>query len=689
MKKFLLSVTIIILFTSAIIAQKNNDSIIDLPTVVVTAFEQNRKITEVPAAIHYITNKQLQQFQNNSIVPVINNLPGIRMEERSPGSYRLNIRGSSLRSPFGVRNVKVYLNNLPFTDPGGSTYLNQFSFYNIQNIEIIKGPSSSLYGSGNGGVVLLNSTVTNQPQGVGINVSIGSYGLQNYNAVVKIGNQQAQNSFSFSRIKSDGFRVQTNLKRDIFTWDGKYHLTEKSKISTIFLLGDIFYQTPGGLTETEYNANPSQARPKVGVLPSAETAKAAIYQQTFYAGISHAYIFAKHFENTTSIYGAFSRIQNPSIRNFERRTEPHIGVRSIFAYTPILPIGKLKIIAGTEMQNGFYTTKVYKNKNGISDSLQTEDELNPRNLSIFTQIDYEVKNWIFTTGASINQNKISITRLSSFPQVEKSRNYKNEISPRVALLKKWNNNFSIYGSIANGFSAPTVAEVLPSTGVISLTLNAETGWNYETGIKWQPKKNLSFDVNAFYFKLNNTIVLRRDIAGADYFENAGSTNQKGIECSIKYQLKTPIHSFINKSNFWANFTHHDFKYLSFKQVTTDFSGNILPGVPTQSINAGFDVHFATSFYMNTTLNYVNAIYLNDANTFKAPEYYLMAMRFGFKKKVARKYLIDLFVAGDNLFNENYSLGNDINAAGNRFYNAAPKRNYSVGLSVYMDCKRKD
>jgi iron complex outermembrane receptor protein len=50
------------------------------------------------------------------------------MEERSPGSYRLNIRGSSLRSPFGVRNVKIYYNNIPFTDPGGNTYLNSLAF---------------------------------------------------------------------------------------------------------------------------------------------------------------------------------------------------------------------------------------------------------------------------------------------------------------------------------------------------------------------------------------------------------------------------------------------------------------------------------------------------------------------------------------------------------------------------------
>ena len=72
------------------------------------------------------------------------------MEERSPASYRMNIRGSTLRSPFGVRNVKVYLDDIPFTDAGGNTYLNQLSYYNFNSIEVLKGPGGSLYGAGTG-----------------------------------------------------------------------------------------------------------------------------------------------------------------------------------------------------------------------------------------------------------------------------------------------------------------------------------------------------------------------------------------------------------------------------------------------------------------------------------------------------------------------------------------------------------
>src|SRR4051794_23368364 len=58
--------------------------------VIVRAYEQNRKLKDLPAAINYVSPSALQRFSPASLVPAINSTPGIRMEERSPGSYRFN-----------------------------------------------------------------------------------------------------------------------------------------------------------------------------------------------------------------------------------------------------------------------------------------------------------------------------------------------------------------------------------------------------------------------------------------------------------------------------------------------------------------------------------------------------------------------------------------------------------------------
>ncbi len=77
--------------------------------MIVKAYEQNRKLIEVAAPVSLTGQEQLNRFSNMNILPALNITPGVSMEERSPSSYRLNIRGSSLRSPFGVRDVKIYL----------------------------------------------------------------------------------------------------------------------------------------------------------------------------------------------------------------------------------------------------------------------------------------------------------------------------------------------------------------------------------------------------------------------------------------------------------------------------------------------------------------------------------------------------------------------------------------------------
>jgi iron complex outermembrane receptor protein len=51
-----------------------------------------------------------------------------------------------------------------------------------------------------------------------------------------------------------------------------------------------------------------------------------------------------------------------------------------------------------------------------------------------------------------------------------------------------------------------------------------------------------------------------------------------------------------------------------------------------------------------------------------------------------KSSLDVYAGVDNLFNENYSLGSDLNALGGRFFNPAATRNFYAGLSFRFDRK---
>lgn len=659
--------------------------------VLVRAFEQNRRLLDVPAAVSIVGKNELNRFNNASFLQALNAMPGIRMEERSPGSYRLNIRGSSLRSPFGVRNVKIYYNGIPFTDPGGNTYLNQLGFYNVQSIEVIKGPGSSLYGAGTGGVMLIESNAANSEAGIKVDHSVGSYNLQNTNVNISVGNQETFGSLNYQHQTGDGYRNHSNLRRDVVAWSASAKI-KNNELSGHFLYGDLYYQTPGALTKAEYMANPKAARPRVGAAAGAEEKKAAIYLKTFLAGASYKQEFNTHWQNTTSVYGAFAELKNPAIRNYGRNSEPHFGGRSVFQYKSTDMNGSQWIWHfGAEGQKAFNTVQVFKNKAGNPDSLVTNDEINNSQFFVFTQLSWQIKNWIFTGGLSLNETRIAFSRTSNVPFTSFNVKFNNEVAPRIAVLHNLSNTLSLYASFAKGFSPPTVGEISPSGSAINSELNAEKGHNYEVGFRGNLlKSRLYWDLNGFYYQLKNSIVQRRDALGGDYFINAGSTKQKGLETYVSYRLETTKNQrATGNSKMWLSYTLYSFRYNDFKQLNSDFSGNKLPSVAPQSVTAGLDLYAFNSLYLNLTYNYTDPIPLNDANSEFADSYNLLGLRVGYKKDLGKKFRLEVFAGAENLFDVDYSLGNDINAFGGRYYNAAAGRNYFAGISLQQVWKSRE
>lgn len=658
----------------------------NLNEVIVKAYEQNKQLRQTSAAINYIGQPQLERFNNTSILPALNSTPGVRMEERSPGSYRMNIRGSTLRSPFGVRNVKIYWDEIPLTDAGGNTYLNQLSYYNFNSIEVIKGPGGSLYGAGTGGVILIHSLPAIWQRGFDATVLGGSYGLFNTNLQVRAGKQNWQNVLTYSHQNSDGYRHHTSMYRELLNWQMNVVRSKKEEIKLSVLYGDLYYQTPGALTKAEYIANPRASRPKAGAFQSADSIKAAIFQKTVLGGVTNHYAFSDRFANSTTVYGAFTDLTNPTFRNYERRKEPQWGARTVFNSTHQWNGSALQIVFGSEFQQGYFNTKDYVTKYGKPGDIITNDDIRPTIFFVFVQGDLQLpKSWDLTVGLSTNFTSIRINRLSATNFKPVDRKFNNELAPRIALSKKVIENLWLYGSVSRGFSPPTVAEVLPSTTVISTDLQAEHGINYEAGIKssWI-RDRLYVEVNAFYYNLKNAIVSRKDASNADYFTNAGSTKQRGVESQASYRLFKYTHSFFSSMSIWISHTWNKFNYDQFKQSTTDYSGKQLPSVAPHTLAAGLDIATGAGLYSNLTYFYSDRIALNDANTDFASSYNLLSERLGWKKHLTKKMQLDIFMGGENLFNVIYSLGNDINAAGGRYYNVAPGRNFYGGASVHFN-----
>jgi len=664
-----------------------NDSTKILNEVVVRAYLYNRPMNEVPAAVATLDQKDFERFNNTSILPAVNLIPGVRMEERSPGSYRFSIRGSLLRSPFGVRNVKMYWNGLPLTDGGGNTYLNLLDFNSITSSEIIKGPGGSLYGAGTGGVVLFRKDPSNP--GIRLSTVFGSYGLQRYQVSGQFGNDKVKASIQYGHQQSDGYRQQTKMDRDALNADINFSLGSKSSLNATVFYTDLFYETPGGLNKTQFEEDPSQARPAGGPFPSAVDAKAAVRNKTIYAGLTYEYQWNDSWVTKAGVYGSHTDFKNPTIRNYEIRDEKNLGGRTDTQFSFDKETWKGKITFGGEYQYFFSPLDVYNNNAGEPGPVQTMDELKSRQLLLFLQADIDLpKDFYLTVGGSANFLKYDFASVLVAPPIEQHRDFDPEFSPRVALLKKLNNSFSIYGSISKGFSPPSLAEVRPSAGTYNNSLNPERGISYELGFRgglW--KQQLLFDINTYDFELDETIVIQRTADGAEYFVNAGNTSQKGIEARVTW-APTITSSFLSAFKLWTSYTYNHYRFEDYVQDGNDYSGNRLTGVAPTVALLGIDMTFQ-KIYFNITANFTDAIPLNDANTEYADDYFIVGTRAGYRTKLSSVLPIEIFAGVDNLFDEIYSLGNDLNAVGGRYYNTAPGINYYVGLNFGFFPQKKD
>jgi iron complex outermembrane recepter protein len=129
-----------------------------------------------------------------------------------------------------------------------------------------------------------------------------------------------------------------------------------------------------------------------------------------------------------------------------------------------------------------------------------------------------------------------------------------------------------------------------------------------------------------------------------------------------------------------NITYSDFHFENYRIAESDYSGNKITGVPDWTIAENMNIDFPKGISLFIQYYYSSKIPLNDANLEYANEYHLIQMKTTWRKKFDR-FGLSFSLGVDNLLDQKYSLGNDLNAAGGRYYNPAPKRNYyaMVGL----------
>jgi iron complex outermembrane receptor protein len=687
MKNILLAICIIGILP--VWAQDVSDSTtISIVPVKIKAYFVNQPLLSLTASGQVISAKQIQNQSTTTLIPALSTVPGIRMEERSPGSYRLAMRGSLIRSPFGIRNIKIYIDDFPLTDAGGNTYLNLIDPAGIADIHVTKGPDGSLYGANSGGVVRV------QPKGFDIQehrtellLGTGSYGLfQEQLSIQRKVNENYNFSFDQSFTRSDGYRNNTALNKKTFQTAHQWKYSTRNELKLFVLYSDLGYRTPGGLTLAQYEEDPKQSRPAAGPNPSAAAQKAGIYNKTLYTGLAHNALITDKLSHSISLFGSFTDLENPFITNYEFRNEKNAGIRTYFSYTDEDGTNvKWQMQLGLEAQKGYYKIDNYDNAAGIATDTQAKDELNNEQYSFFYRAMAQLfEKW--TIEGSVGLNKNGIDYRQRFPETsdpDGSIGFGNIWMPRIATSFLISNQIALRASISRGYSAPTIAEVRPSDIIINTELDAETGTNYEMGMRWNTQnRRFIADIALYDYRMNNGIVRQVRDNGADYYINAGEMNQQGIEAAVwTFLLMPKADRFVNTLDLNSSLAYNHYRFGDYQIDENNYSDNKITAVPdwvwVNTINLGL----LNNFGLNVQHQYTSSMPLDDGNSIFAKKFHLLQAKVSWTTKFIKSSSVQFFLGVDNLLNEQYSLGNDINAFGGRFFNPAPTRNYYGGLKL--------
>ncbi len=652
-----------------------------LSPIPVTAARSRKKSSDIPAQVDQVRKMDIQQGRPTlTLDESLKSLPGLFLQNQSnfAQDLRISIRGFGARSPFGVRGVKVLVDGIPYTMPDGQTQLDSIDPAIIDSMEIMRGPSSSLYGNASGGVIAIETEDgAETPVELSPRFTVGQFGLKKYR--LKAGGQSDSLTYSLfvSHLQLDGFREHSATENTFFRAKFRFYPNAESDWTfTVSHFNSPLAEDPGALTQSQVTANPEQANTSNILFSAGEQVSeqnlGAIYRRDLTSNLE--LVVSAHFNHRK--FSNKLPFTNGGIVEFDRLA-PGGGIKTVWDTQPLqLPN---RLIVGVDYFYQRDDRKRFDNNQSIKGS-QTLDQIeNVFNLGPYVRNEIQLLPWL-DLAAGLRYDRVHFKLDDAFLTDGDQSGSKtlSEVSGSVGAVVHLQESLHLYSNVATVFESPTTTEltVNPSGGPgFNPDLDSQTSLSYEIGIKGSRKNILKYDLALFLIESEDELIPFElpGSPGRNFFRNAGESERKGVEAKVQLQP-------VDYARVSLSYTYSDFKFTEFVASGVDFSGNAIPGIPKHRIAGTLDMKSEHGWFGRFEFQNVSDFYVNNANTAENSSYTSTSLSLG-KEGQAGPFQWSAFLGLNNLMDENYNANTRINASNGRFFEPAAPFNVFGGVSL--------
>jgi iron complex outermembrane receptor protein len=647
--------------------------------IVITATRAQRTVADVPSAVSVVTEDDIQLGrQQLGLDEALVQVPGLFMQNRYnfTQDLRVSIRGAGSRSTFGIRGIKIYIDGIPATTTDGQGGVDDIDLGSAQRVEVIRGPSSSLYGSASGGVISVFSEDGPETPFVEGRVTVGEYDMQKYQ--LKAGGQY--NSLNYmvnaSHLSLQGYRehslVDHWLVNSKFRWDIDAH----SDLTLIVNAVDSpVADDPGGIPQAMVDANPQQAWPGNVDFDAGESLDqqriGLVYRRELAPGheirINNFYVW-RGFETYLPLLPG-------GVSAFDRF---YFGGGAQYTWDTTIAGHANRLTIGFEADSQEDDRQRYDNLFGVRGPLTLDQMEEGQSYGFFFRNEFSITETLdLAFGGRYDIVDLSVDDKFLANGDQSGDLDFDEFSPSVGLNWQVLPEVSLYFNYGTAFETPTFTELGGLASQLTTDLGgfnnvtAQTAESFEIGARAWLWDRLNLEIAAWTMEVDDEVSNVVTLGNRGFFENA-DTERQGIEIAAALRIFEGL-------TLRTAYTYSDMEFERFPS-SPQFEGNKVPLIPEHQFFAELMYRHPSGFYLAWDILYVDEFFADNANTAVNPSYEVSNLRAGHTFTFGNMELSP-FVGINNLFDEEYNGNVRPNSFGGRFYEPAPDMNIYGGLTA--------